>query len=262
MAALNVLAPGILDDRVAFITGGGSGIGLAMARRLAQLGSAVVIAGRREAVLEEARGTIEADGGRALAVVADVREPEAVAQAMQAAARAFGGIDILVNNAAGSFMVPTAELSPNGWRTVIDIDLNGTFYCCRAAYPFLKESKFGGRIINIVTDRARTGWPNCAHTAAAKAGIISLSRTLAQEWGPLGIRTNTIAPGPIVGTEGVKRLYEQQDRVAAELATIPIGRFGEGTDIAESCAFLASDAGGFINGADLVVDGGRAWNFG
>ena len=255
-----VIQPGSLDGRVALVTGGGSGIGLAIALRFAGLGADVALLGRRLSMLDEARAQIEALGRRALSIVADVRDDVAVSTGVQTVRDFLGGLDILVNNAAGTFVVPTAELSPKGWRTVVDIDLNGTFYCCHAAYEALAASRFGGRIINIVTDKGRTGWPKCAHTAAAKAGIVSLTRTLAQEWGPDGIRSNTVAPGPIEGTEGVSRLYEQQNRAAQELSTIPLGRFGQTSDIAEACAFLASEAGAFINGTDLVIDGGRAWH--
>jgi NAD(P)-dependent dehydrogenase (short-subunit alcohol dehydrogenase family) len=255
-----VFAAGVLDGRVAMVTGAGSGIGLAVARRFAALGAKIVLVGRRLEPLQVAVSDIEATGGIAVAATADVRDFEAVSAAIGLAHSHFGSLDILINNAAGNFVAPTADLTPNGWKAVIDIDLTGTFYCCKAAFPHLKGSSFGGRIVSIVTDKARTGWPGCAHAAAAKAGIISLTRTLAQEWGPYGIRSNTIAPGPIQGTEGVNRLYEQVGRAERELATIPAGHFGDVADIAEACAYLASPAGAFINGAGLVVDGGRAWH--
>ncbi|HKN30373.1 MAG TPA: SDR family oxidoreductase [Roseiarcus sp.] len=256
----DVFAPGVLAGRVALITGAGSGIGLAIARRFAQFGARVVLVGRRPDPLADARRLIEAAGGEALNAPADVRDFPALQAAVEAGVARWGQIDVLINNAGGNFIKPTAELSPNGWRTVIDIDLNGTFHGCKAAYPHLKASRFGGRIISIITDKARTGWPGCAHASAAKAGIVSLTRSLAQEWGPDGIRANTVAPGPIAGTEGADRLYEQSGRVAKELATIPLGRFGAADDIAAACIYLASDAGIFINGAGLVVDGGRAWH--
>jgi NAD(P)-dependent dehydrogenase (short-subunit alcohol dehydrogenase family) len=256
----DLFAPELLKGRVALVSGGGSGIGLAISRRMAELGAAMVLLGRKPDPLNAAVAAIGNAGGRAVAVQADVRDYASVEAAVATARDVFGSLDILVNNAAGNFIVPTADLSPNGWKTVIDIDLNGTFHCCKAAYPLLKESQFGGRIISIITDKARTGWPGCAHAAAAKAGIISLTRTLAQEWGPLGIRSNTVAPGPIEGTEGVSRLYEQSGRAEHELGTIPLGRFGTVADIADACVFLASPAGEFVNGTGLVVDGGRAWH--
>jgi NAD(P)-dependent dehydrogenase (short-subunit alcohol dehydrogenase family) len=148
-------------------------------------------------------------------------------------------------------------MSPNAWKVVIDIDLNGTFHCARAAYPELKKSSHGGRLIAISTTRALEGWPGCAHAGAAKAGIMSLMRTLASEWGPEGIRCNTIAPGAIGDTEGVKRIYEDQGAAARELSSVPLGRFGSVNDIAQAAVFLCSDAGAYVTGADLVVDGGR-----
>lgn len=255
----NIFLPNLLEGRVALVTGAGTGIGRAISMRFAKLGAKVVVIGRRPEPLLEVRSEIESAGGRALPIPTDVRNFDAVQSAVDKAVSVFGSLDILVNNAAGNFIAPTAELSPNGWRTVIDIDLNGTFHCCKAGFASLRDSRFGGRIISIVTDKARTGWPGCAHAAAAKAGIISLSRSLAQEWGPFGIRTNTVAPGPIEGTEGVSRLYAQSGRVDHELSTIPLGRFGAADDIANACIFLASPAGDFVNGCGLVADGGRAW---
>ena len=260
MHTQEIFSTQVLEGRVALVTGAGSGIGLAISRRFASLGAKLVLLGRRAEPLELARKAILDAGGSAIVAPADVRDFDAIGRVVQKAQDKFGTLDVLVNNAAGTFVAATEDLTPNGWRTVIDIDLNGAFLCCKASFPLLKSSRFGGRIVSIVTDKARTGWPGSAHAAAAKAGIISLSRTLAQEWGPYGIRTNTVAPGPIRGTEGVNRLYEQQGRAERELATIPAGHFGETSDIADACVFLASQAGNFVNGADLVVDGGRAWH--
>jgi NAD(P)-dependent dehydrogenase (short-subunit alcohol dehydrogenase family) len=148
-------------------------------------------------------------------------------------------------------------MSFNAWRTVVDIDLHGTFHCAKAAYPHLKASPHGGRFIAISTLRALEGWPGCAHAAAAKAGIMSLIRSLAVEWGPDGILCNTIAPGPIGGTEGVKRLYEETGQSGTQAAGVPLGRFGRGEDVAQAALYLCSDAAGFVTGTDLVVDGGR-----
>ncbi len=196
-------------------------------------------------------------GAEATAVTCDVRDPEAVAAAVQAAVDTYGSLDIMIANAAGNFVVPASEMSTNAWKTVIDIDLNGTFYCAKAAYPALKDSSFGGRFIAISTTRALEGWPGCAHAGAAKAGIMSLMRTLCGEWGKDGIRCNTIAPGAIGDTEGVKRIYEDSGRKELELSSIPLGEFGKTSDIAGAAVFLCSDAGQYVTGADLVVDGGR-----
>jgi NAD(P)-dependent dehydrogenase (short-subunit alcohol dehydrogenase family) len=246
-----------LAGRVALITGGGSGIGLGIAKAFALAGASVVLASRKLERLEESVRHIETLGGKALACKTDVRSYEEVAGAMDAAARAFGGLDIVVANAAGNFLAPAREMSINAWKTVIDIDLNGTFYCAKAAYPFLKSSPHGGRFLAISTMRALEGWPGCGHAGAAKAGIMSLVRTLSVEWGAERILCNTIAAGPIGDTEGVKRIYADAGKELAELATVPLGRFGTVADIASAALFLSSDAGSYITGSDLVVDGGR-----
>ncbi len=246
-----------LAGRVALITGGGSGIGLAIAKAFASSGARLVLASRNLDRLSTAVNEIRALGGEALAVTADVRSYEQVENAVKTAVDTFGSMDIMVANAAGNFVVPAATMSPNAWKVVIEIDLNGTFFCARAAYSALRVSAFGGRLIAISTTRALEGWPGCAHAGAAKAGIMSLIRTLASEWGPEGIRCNTIAPGAIGDTEGVKRIYEDQGRAERELSPVPLGTFGKAADIASAAVYLCSDAGAYVNGADLVVDGGR-----
>lgn len=242
-----------LEGRTAIVTGGGSGIGLSIAQTLADAGANVVLASRKLERLQDAAQQICYSGGRALAVQADVREPETVQAAVDAAVNTFGSLDIMIANAAGNFVVPFADMSFNAWRTVVDIDLHGTFHCAKLAYPHLKASAFYGRFIAISTMRALEGWPGCAHAAAAKAGVMSLVRTLAIEWGPDGILCNTIAPGPVGGTEGVKRLYEE----TGQSTSLPLGRLGQKEDIAQAALFLCSDAASFVTGVDLVVDGGR-----
>lgn len=246
-----------LAGRVAIITGGGGGIGFGIAKAFAASGAKLVLASRNTERLEGAVTELKKLGGDAIAVQADVRNYEDVKKVVAAAVENFGSLDIMVANAAGNFVVPAAKMSPNAWKTVIDIDLNGTFYCASASYEALKVSEFGGRFIAISTTRALEGWPGCAHAGAAKAGIMSLIRTLTSEWGKDGIRCNTIAPGAIGDTEGVKRIYEDAGRKAHELSSIPLGEFGKTTDIANAAVFLCSDEGSYIAGADLVVDGGR-----
>lgn len=246
-----------LAGRVAVVTGGGSGIGLGIAKAFVQVGAKVVIASRNLERLEAAVAELRAIGGEAIAVQADVRSYEDVEKTVSVAVDQFGALDIMIANAAGNFVVPAAEMSVNAWKTVVDIDLNGTYYCARAAYSALKASEFGGRFVAISTTRALEGWPGCSHAGAAKAGIISLVRTLTTEWGPDGIRCNTIAPGAIGDTEGVKRIYEESGRRELELSSIPLGEFGRTLDIANAAVFLCSEAGSYITGADLVVDGGR-----
>jgi NAD(P)-dependent dehydrogenase (short-subunit alcohol dehydrogenase family) len=246
-----------LAGRVALITGGATGIGWGIAQLFAEVGAKIVLASRKIEPLDQAVSTLKARGGEALAVQTDVRHFEQVEAAVKASVSAFGQLDIVIANAAGNFVVPTAEMSPNAWRVVIDIDLNGTFHCARAAYPELRRSSYGGRLIAISTTRALEGWPGCAHAGAAKAGIMSLMRTLANEWGQDGIRCNTIAPGAIGDTEGVKRIYEDQGAASRELSSVPLGKFGSVNDIAQAAVFLCSEAGAYVTGADLVVDGGR-----
>ena len=258
---MNVFAPDLLRDRVALVTGGGSGLGFAIAREYAVLGAACVLVGRRPERLEDAAAQIRAEGGRALACVGDVRDFGQMEAAVRTTEASFGALDILVNSAAGNFFCPTKDLTPNGWRTVVDIDLNGTFLCCKAAFGALSASKFDGRVISIVTTLGPAGWPGQAHAGAAKAGILSLSRALAIEWAQYRIHVNTISPGPIAGTEGTRKLYEQRGMAELQARRVALGRLGETKDIANAAVYLASPAGDFITGADLVVDGGRCLNY-
>lgn len=246
-----------LAGRVAVITGGGGGIGFGIAKAFVAVGAKVVIASRNQERLDTAASELRAMGGDVTTVQADVRNYDDVEGIVKTTLDTYGALDVMIANAAGNFVVPAAEMSPNAWKTVIDIDLNGTFYCARASHGALKDSKFGGRFIAISTTRALEGWPGCAHAGAAKAGIMSLIRTLTGEWGKDGIRCNTIAPGAIGDTEGVKRIYEDAGRKANELSSIPLGEFGKTVDIANAAVFLCSDAGAYVAGADLVVDGGR-----
>jgi NAD(P)-dependent dehydrogenase (short-subunit alcohol dehydrogenase family) len=248
----------LLKGRVALVTGGGSGIGLTIAEQYLTLGAKVAIVSRSAERLEGAVSSLHAQGMKDVASFqADVRNYEQVLAAIDSVVKRFGALDILVNNAAGNFFCPTAEMSPNAWRTVIDIDLNGTFHGCRAAYTHLRESKSHGCIINIITMQALSGWPGAAHAAAAKAGILSLTRTLAVEWGGEGVRVNAISPGPIGDTEGAKRIYEDRGRADLERNRVALGRFGKKLEVANAAAFLASDLASFVTGENLIVDGGR-----
>jgi peroxisomal 2,4-dienoyl-CoA reductase len=261
---------GILNGRVAFVTGGGTGITGGVARALAEAGANVALVSRSIDHLEPAAKAIndarargssptvrEGSGtnmGEAFAIAADVRNFEQIEEAILATLARFGKIDIVVNGAAGNFLSPAEALSPNGFGTVVDIDLKGTFNVCRAAFAQLKEHQ--GQILNISATLHYLGTPMQLHVSAAKAGVDALTRNLAVEWGRYGIRVNGIAPGPIEDTEGMKRLVPEPVKEKLK-KNIPLGRFGRIKDIEQAAVFLCSDAASFINGAILVVDGGQ-----
>ncbi len=256
----DIFQPDLLAGRTVFITGGGSGIGRGVCDLLGSLGASIFIASRDDEKLAAAVDELMEAGAAADKTTADVRDYDQVSAAVAACVDRFGGLDILINNAAGNFNCPTAELSPNGWKTVIDIDLNGTFYCCKAAYPHLQKSD-AARIVSITTTLGRVGWPGAAHAGAAKAGIQSLTNALAVEWAPDGILVNSVSPGPIAGTVGVDKLYVETGQEDVMTSRVALKRFGAVTDIAHAVAYLCSPAGGYVTGAELVVDGGRQWTF-
>jgi NAD(P)-dependent dehydrogenase (short-subunit alcohol dehydrogenase family) len=250
-----MLAEGSLDGRVALVTGGGSGLGRAMALELGRLGARVAVLGRRRHVLEETVAQL-AEG---VAVPADVRDPNAVAEAFDVAEAELGPITTLVNNAAGNFHVRAEELSPNGWRAVAGIVLDGTFFCSRElARRVIDRGGDNAQIVNIVASYAWTGGPGTAHSAAAKAGVVNLTRTLAVEWAQHGIRVNAISPGPVDTAETRERLWPTEEIRERILRRIPLARFGTETDVANACAYLVSDYASFVTGDVLSVDGG-AW---
>ena len=268
---MKIFTDGVLNGHVAFVTGGGTGITGGVGRALAEAGANVALVSRSMEHLEpaasainERRGSSPTVGegaeistptiGEARAVAADVRNPEEVQKAIAATVEHFGKIDIVVNGAAGNFLCKAEELSPNGFGTVVDIDLKGTFNVCRAAFEQLKQHR--GQILNISATLHYLGTPMQLHVYAAKAGVDALTRNLAVEWGRYGIRVNAIAPGPIGDTEGMKRLVP--DPIKEKLKQrIPLGRFGLISDIENAAVFLCSDAASYINGAVLVVDGGH-----
>jgi len=248
----------ILQGKVAFVTGGGTGITGGVARAFADHGARLAIVSRKEENLIAKKQFIEENGGECLAVSADVREYDAVENAVKQTVEHYGRIDIVVNGAAGNFLCAADQLSPNGFGTVVDIDTKGTFNVCRAAFDALKESK--GQIINISATLHYLATPMQIHVSAAKAGVDAITRNLSAEWGRHGIRVNGIAPGPIEDTEGMKRLLMPQLKEKLT-RRIPLQRFGRIEDIENAALFLASDAASYINGVTLVVDGG-AWLLG
>jgi 2,4-dienoyl-CoA reductase [(3E)-enoyl-CoA-producing], peroxisomal len=254
----SIFSPGILTGHVAFVTGGGTGITGGVARALAEAGANVALVSRSMEHLEPAAAAINDarsnTSGEAFAVAADVRHPDQVATAVAATVERFGRIDIVVNGAAGNFLCKAEELSPNGFGTVVDIDLKGTFNVCRAAFEQLKQHR--GQILNISATLHYLGTPMQLHVSAAKAGVDALTRNLAVEWGRDGIRVNAVAPGPIEDTEGMQRLVPEPVKEKLR-QRVPLGRFGLIKDIEAAAVFLCSDAASYINGAVLVVDGGH-----
>src|SRR5215216_4726072 len=230
-----IFVDGVLNGRVAFVTGGGTGITGGVARALAEAGASVALVSRKLEHLQPAADAINERGGKAIAVAADVRQPEAVAEAVAQTIEKLGKIDIVVNGAAGNFLCAAEELSPNGFGTVVDIDLKGTFNVCRAAFAQLKEHR--GQILNISATLHYIGTPMQLHVSAAKAGVDALTRNLAVEWGRYGIRSNAIAPGPIEDTEGMSRLVPEPNKEPPP-PHHPLGRFGRIRDIEQCAVFL------------------------
>ena len=248
-----VFASDLLRGRAALVTGGGTGICRGIALALASAGCDVGICSRQIEHLEPTVGEIARLGVGAIAVPVDVRDGAAVEGAVSHVAERFGRLDVLVNGAAGNFVCAAEKLSPNGFGTVVDIDLKGTFNVSRAAFPYLRIR--GGAILNISATLQLLGTAGQAHASAAKAGVDALTRTLAVEWGPSKIRVNGLAPGPVDGTEGVRRLTTDASRTLIN-EQCPLGRLATIEEVANAALFLCSDAASFITGVTLVVDGG------
>jgi NAD(P)-dependent dehydrogenase (short-subunit alcohol dehydrogenase family) len=252
-----VFASDLLKDKVLVVTGGGSGLGAEMARRFAALGAHSVVMARKLDRLEKVAGEIHAAGGKATALACDVRDAAGVAAAADEIEKKLGRVDGLVNNAAGNFLAASEDLSANGFRTVVDIVLNGTFHCTQAFGKKMIARGKGGAIVNIVTTYAWMGSAFVLPSACAKAGVLALTRSLAVEWACYGIRLNAIAPGPVPTDGAFSRLmpdpaFEEQAR-----NRVPLKRFGTPREIADAAVFLLCDGAGYVTGDCLTVDGGE-----
>jgi NAD(P)-dependent dehydrogenase (short-subunit alcohol dehydrogenase family) len=247
------------SDKTVFVMGGTSGINLGIAEGFAHHGANVAVASRSQDKVDAAVKQLSAQGdGKVLGFTADVRDVETVKKALADLHAQFGSLDVLVSGAAGNFPAPALGMSPNGFKAVVDIDLLGTFHVLQSAYPYL--TKPGARIINISAPQALLPMELQVHVCAAKAGVDMVTRVLAMEWGPQGIRVNSLIPGPIAGTEGMARLAPTPTIQAAVTESVPLRRDGTPEDLANAALFLASPLADYINGAVIPVDGG--WSLG
>ena len=246
----------LLKDKVAIVTGGGTGLGLAIAKRLGELGAEVAIGSRQSGHLEEGTAELRHAGLDPLAVQVDVRKPDQVEEMVGRVVKHFGHIDILVNNAAGNFICRAEDLSPNGWNAVVGIVLNGSFYCSREVGRHMIARGRGGSIVSILANYVWTGSAGTVHSAAAKAGVMSMTQTLAVEWASRDIRVNAVAPGPIESPGAAEKLWQTPEAVRRITEGIPLKRWGKPEDVADAVTFLVSDHASFITGEILTVDGG------
>jgi NAD(P)-dependent dehydrogenase (short-subunit alcohol dehydrogenase family) len=240
--------------KAVFVSGGSSGINLGIADAFAAHGARVAILARDRQKIDAALDALRRHGGDVAGYSADVRDPAAVGTALQQAHEAFGAFDVLVSGAAGNFVAPALGMSPNGFKAVVDIDLLGTFNVLRTAHRYLRKP--GASVINVSASQAFTPTRFQAHVCAAKAGVDMLTKVLAQEWGPDGVRVNSIVPGPIEGTEGMKRLAPTDEARHDMLRRVPLGRFGLVGEVAGIVMVLSSPLAAYVTGAVLPVDGG------
>jgi NAD(P)-dependent dehydrogenase (short-subunit alcohol dehydrogenase family) len=248
-----------MKDKVVIVTGGSSGMGKAMAARFAEEGAFIVITGRDIEKLNTAKNEIEKFEGQVLSVEMDVRDPELVKKMVEEVDKAFGRIDFLVNNAAGNFICAAEDLSVNGWNSVINIVLNGTFYCSSEVGRYMIKNRIKGAMTNIIATYAWDAGPGVIHSASAKAGVLAMTRTLAVEWGrKYGIRVNAIAPGPIERTGGAEKLWVSDELAKRTIQSVPLGRLGTPEEIAGLAKYLFSEEAGYINGACFTMDGGQS----
>ena len=242
--------------KVVVVVGGTSGINRGIARCFATHGAKIAVASRNQSKVDETVSELGSLGAEAMGFAADVREPDAIETGMQAVHERFGDFDVVVSGAAGNFPALANDLSWNGFKSVIDIDLRGTFHVMKAIFPRLRKP--GASVINISAPQAFIPMKAQLHVCAAKAGVDMITRTLALEWGSSGIRVNSIVPGPIDGTEGMTRLAPNEDARQRARESVPLGRLGSTEDIGNACLFLSSELGSYVSGVVLAVDGGWA----
>lgn len=246
------------SGKLVFVAGGTSGINLGVAHAFARAGAKLVVISRKQDKVDAAVAALKTHGGEATGYAVDVRDPAAVEQAFKDSKARFGGIDVLISGAAGNFPAPALGISPNGFKSVVDIDLLGTFHVLRAAFPYL--NKPGASIVNISAPQAYIPMEFQMHVCAAKAGVDMVTRVGAMEWAQAGVRVNSVTPGPIDGTEGMNRLAPTEATRKLVAESVPLGHFGSTEDIANACMWLSSPLARYVTGVVLPVDGG--WSLG
>jgi NAD(P)-dependent dehydrogenase (short-subunit alcohol dehydrogenase family) len=253
MTNTSIFRDGLFADKTVVVSGGGTGIGLAITRELAALGARVVICGRNEEHIAAARDQLVTTGGQVDALVCNIREPEAVDTFFRTVVERYGRVDAMVNNAGGQFLSPAESITPKGWHAVVETNLTGTFYMTQAAFTH-SLGQHGGAVVSIVMENWR-GFPGMAHSGAARAGVVNLTQTLALEWAQYGVRINAVAPG-IINSSGLRHYPELvQQQLEGIGREVPAGRMGTESEVAAAVVFLLSPAAAFVSGATLKVDG-------
>ena len=248
---------GLLKGKRILVTGGGTGLGKEIAARYLELGAELWICGRRGPVLDAtARELTSKHGGSVRTHPVDIRDAQAVDAMVQRIWDEAGPLTGLVNNAAGNFICRAEDLSPNGWDAVIGSVLNGSFYCSRAVGRHMIERGKGGSIVSVLANYIWTGSAGTIHSASAKAGVMSMTQTLAVEWARHRIRVNAVAPGPIESAGAARQLWNSPEAVERITRTVPLGRWGQPSEVADAVAFLVSDHAAYITGEVLTIDGG------